>query len=123
MRPHLLILLFLVMLDSKQIFSQSGIIDPEWIMTRGSAQIDESWGVDTDSDGNILYIAGETYSYGEGKNDALLMKICNLPSDVETSKVEPNQFTLSPNCHSLNNRKWLKMKSLCERIDHEPSFS
>jgi hypothetical protein len=51
-------------------YSKDG--DEEWYRTWGGAGVDESHGATMS--GNHIYIAGETDSYGNGKQDALLIK-------------------------------------------------
>lgn len=66
-----------------------------WSKIWGGSDIDEVH--DMVSYGNVLYIAGETNSYGSGKNDALLIKVDNLLRVTDQIENVLNGFHLDQN--------------------------
>jgi hypothetical protein len=73
-----------------------------WFQTWGGPEIETAHGIVID--GDDVYIAGETYSYGAGKNDALLIKATvdgQLPSTPVEERGDgsslPDPFRLAQN--------------------------
>jgi hypothetical protein len=61
-----------------------------WFQTWGGPEIETAHGIVVD--GDAVYIAGETYSYGAGKNDALLIRATvegQFPTTTVSEQITP----------------------------------
>jgi hypothetical protein len=67
--------------DNMLMVKYSSSLALQWEKHWGSLMTDDAWAIDTDADGNI-YIAGETWGYGEGFTDVVLLKLAPDASSI-----------------------------------------